>query len=419
MENHLESWIEIPAFKKYEVTDSGKIRNTNTKRELSLTPDPSGYVVMSLFDNDNVRISSVRLHILIAIVFIPNPDGKKTVNHKNKIRNDNNISNLEWFTSAEQNKHSADGGKKSRSGRSVWQCHPITRERIKLFKTVREASVHLTDKVSGHSKISLVATGAMDSQGKCRKSAYGFWWQYADKLIENQPGEVWVPIQCIQNNDSLYQISSHGRVIGVHGQVHPHRTDDSGYRVCSLNGHVYKLHVLVAQTFLRNPNGLPCVNHIDGNKANAHVDNLEWTTFSENSIHAGENGLTKHAIRRVEAYDRLTGEQIGKWRTLIAAEKETGVHNSAISSACRGKDGRHCAKKIYWKYADEEKAILGVKAYRGLEIVGQWLNVKGAARDIGCTVGGVDSVCNGRRQSIKGLVTKRENVNLGSAIGFF
>ena len=51
------------------------------------------------------------------------------------------------------------------------------------------------------------------------------------------------------------------------------------------------VHRLVAETHIPNPNNLPEVNHLDGNRLNNHIDNLEWCTSSENSIHAVQTGL--------------------------------------------------------------------------------------------------------------------------------
>ncbi len=56
----------------------------------------------------------------------------------------------------------------------------------------------------------------------------------------------------------------------------------------------FKVHRLVAKTFILNPLSLPCVNHKDGNKLNNNVENLEWVTNSENDIHAFKTGLRQY-----------------------------------------------------------------------------------------------------------------------------
>ena len=56
---------------------------------------------------------------------------------------------------------------------------------------------------------------------------------------------------------------------------------------------IKRIHRLVAEAFIENPNKLPCINHIDGNKQNNHIDNLEWCSYSHNNRHAREMGLNK------------------------------------------------------------------------------------------------------------------------------
>ena len=57
-------------------------------------------------------------------------------------------------------------------------------------------------------------------------------------------------------------------------------------------------HRMVAETFIPNPDNKPTVNHIDGNKLNNHVSNLEWNTYSENLQHAFDNNLKNCISKR-------------------------------------------------------------------------------------------------------------------------
>ena len=77
-----------------------------------------------------------------------------------------------------------------------------------------------------------------------------------------------------------------GRKLGVH-------INRNGYKfvVLGRNGDEF-LHRLIAEAFIPNPNNLPIINHIDGNKLNNSIENLEWCTHSQNTLHAYETGLT-------------------------------------------------------------------------------------------------------------------------------
>lgn len=103
--------------------------------------------------------------------------------------------------------------------------------------------------------------------------------------------EVW---KDIEGFEGLYQVSSLGRVRRA-GRIKKPHTDHGGYLTVWLcknsSQKCMKVHRLVAQAFIPNPECKRTVNHFDGNKKNNRVENLEWATHSENIIHANNTGL--------------------------------------------------------------------------------------------------------------------------------
>ncbi len=121
-------------------------------------------------------------------------------------------------------------------------------------------------------------------------------------------GEFWAPVS-MAGYDNLYEVSTYGRVKALKKAVNmpngairhheeaflSHDIIDCWYpRVKLCNNGVNKnvlVHVLVAQAFIANPNNYSVVNHIDGDKTNCAVNNLEWCTVEYNMFHAIESGL--------------------------------------------------------------------------------------------------------------------------------
>lgn len=94
-----------------------------------------------------------------------------------------------------------------------------------------------------------------------------------------------------------YTIRADGEVRSRFDRPIKHQICKNGYIRVELCfdgvGKKYLLHRLLAAAFIENTNGKPHVNHIDGNKSNNALDNLEWVTQSENQIHAYAIGLQK------------------------------------------------------------------------------------------------------------------------------
>jgi hypothetical protein len=98
--------LQIKNYPDYYVTNIGTVysRKTGRIKRLSAGNDSHGYPRVFLCSQGKVHMKKV--HRLVAEAFIPNPDNKPQINHKNGIRNDNRVENLEWVTNGENTKHS-------------------------------------------------------------------------------------------------------------------------------------------------------------------------------------------------------------------------------------------------------------------------------------------------------------------------
>ena len=150
--------------------------------------------------------------------------------------------------------------------------------------------------------------------------------------------EIW---KDIVGYEGLYVVSNLGRVKSIRYKnsriLKPH-LNERGYLVVGLskNGKakIYKVHRLVMISFVGYLEGKDQVNHIDGNKTNNRLDNLEWCTQSENLRHAYDNGLAKkekHKVRKIRCKE--TGDI---YDSGADASRKLGYDASTILRTCHG-----------------------------------------------------------------------------------
>lgn len=172
--SYVETWVSLDGIAKsgerYEVSDRGRINSLRSGMTLKPKVDKSGYCRVNLCGIDGERTHLV--HRLVALAFLPNPEEKPEVNHKNGNPSDNNVANLEWSTPKENIDHAWRTGlaKADHNSIAVSQYN-LDGELIRTFKSALQASA---------------ATG-MDSgnvlrqcRTHCAPRKYSFYFRFAD-----------------------------------------------------------------------------------------------------------------------------------------------------------------------------------------------------------------------------------------------
>jgi hypothetical protein len=170
-----EIWKDVPDFvDKYQVSNLGRIRSKRTAKsnfKIMVPVNMKGYSRIKLLKSGISK--SVLLHRLILISFNGEDENKRFVNHKNGIRNDNRLENLEWVTPSENVKHGFDV-----LGRTMTFIKPISQLSIdgkilKEWSSIMDASKSLG---ISHSSISQCCNGS-----GVRKTCGGFKWKFINK----------------------------------------------------------------------------------------------------------------------------------------------------------------------------------------------------------------------------------------------
>lgn len=193
-------------------------------------------------------------------------------------------------------------------------------------------------------------------------------------LRENVMEEIWKQIEGFEGR---YYVSNYGRVKVKGGtrfknQKHTKNIPDkilkygrnnSGYLTVGLGRRVdgtrrtKTVHKLVALAFLPNPNNYPEINHLDENKDNNCVWNLEWCTHKYNTHYNNDSAIERGSKKQRKYFGQysLDGELIKIWHGFKKLDRETDYCRSSVTDCCLGKIKTY--RGYVWKYLTEEEAL--------------------------------------------------------------
>lgn len=190
--------------------------------------------------------------------------------------------------------------------------------------------------------------------------------------------EIW---KDISGYEGIYQVSNMGNVRSLdrldnrgritHGRELAHKRDGGNYHqvaLCKDGKQIYRhIHRLVCEAFLPNPDNKPTVNHIDENKDNNRLDNLEWATYKENAHHGtrmarcyGHRDYRAIGRKIAEGYRRngrcrkvmqcdITGRPVREFEAIVDASETLETTPTAIRYAV---DHQTVFKGYRWKFAE-------------------------------------------------------------------
>jgi len=346
---NLENLKEIPGYENYLISKEGKIYSKKSRKFLAQNVERWKKLETSIKIGlrSNGKETKCLAHRLVALTYIPNPENKKYVQHKDRDYYNNSVENLKWSTQEDRVDHFINNLKKNRQ----ISCAIVKISKDGLathYDSITDASK--SGQGINQSNISRWLSGD-------RNSSDGSKWVYKsdyDMGGEVLKKEVWKPV-IIGGEKTKYFISNLGRL----------RNNNSlrkgsilvGYvrYYITLNGKTSQIpaHRLVADAFLAPP-ALPgmTVDHKDRDKLNNRVENLRWATGSEQALNMDRSNSGKNSKGVIMS--NKSGEELKRFRSVDEAyEFITGYkgRGGVIAKSCRKE--REFAHGYRWSYIED------------------------------------------------------------------
>lgn len=331
----IEQWRTIPGYSEYQVSDWGNLKGKKGQL-MSIKLNPGHYPRVCISPKELGTEKKHYVHTLVSWAFHSRKQDATSIDHIDRNVHNCHASNLRWATVAENLANRAEHAnrRRSRQVEKLGADGSVTA----VYESILEASQ---------------STGISIDRIKYQLRRTGGSTQWRYHVDGDLPGEQWANVVY---NDLRATVSSLGR-IDVNGvKTYGRLAKDKGYMLWSNTG----IHILVATAFIPNPHDHPLVNHLDGNKTNNCVSNLEWTTPRGNTEHAIATGLVT-GLRPVVQCNEVSGAIINRYPSIAEASRQTGIQCRHIGIVCDGSDpARRRAGGYFWQYADNipETAVM-------------------------------------------------------------
>ncbi len=328
IEDTNKEWKIIKNYPDYKISNYGDIYSLKIKKNLKNTINAGGYKTISLSNNNNKK--NFLVHRLVYDTFNNITDLTKVIDHIDRNKLNNHIENLREVTQTENyyNKEFTP------ICTNKIKQYSLNGELIKIWNGLKEIKEKLNFSASYISSCCL---------GK-KKSYNGFIWR--NESTVNNINDFF-EIKSYNNlKYSNYKINYKGQIINKYNTLLNYSYKNGYYSLELISDCAKKkfilVHRLVASTFINNPNNYNIVNHIDENKLNNNIENLEWCTSKHNAIHSFGKKINQINIK--------TNEIIKTFDCIQDAYRELGkIYNPNIRWACTGK--RNMAHGYKWSYA--------------------------------------------------------------------
>lgn len=350
------SWTAIPGYPGYEASPLGGVRNAKTKREIKTAAKAKKYHMVTLSGKQ------IAAHRLVALTFIPNPDNLAFVNHKDGNKRNNCIDNLEWITHKDNVRHAVAMGRGGRDymKNGVRVTHPDGRQEFYDSTSKAEEAMGL----------------CQGTVNRCNRKCNGYLytnntqttWRYRLEYFNETPVDVEERPVTVEGYEHLNARSNGTLVNREHKRAVTGSYDGKYRRVKAMGGGKTSmaLHIIIAKTFIDNPDNKPFVNHKDGNTTNNAVSNLEWCTQSENMKHAHDTGLISEEAKKtmidkvsVPVYQlELDGSIIARHDNIKKAAEAVGTNAQTITAVCKhylARENPHYSAGFGWCYIEDFK----------------------------------------------------------------